>query len=104
MENVASKLLVDLGPGEVLTLTGPGVVKVSAVKSVSIAKATVLGGSGLLGKTTAKFVLPAMSSHFPAMAMGPAFGVGLLVLGTLWLVKTWTTEEKRLPVSVNYVE
>ncbi|MBF0133131.1 MAG: hypothetical protein HQL75_11155 [Magnetococcales bacterium] len=104
MEGTTSKLLVNLGPGEVLKLTGPGVVQVSAVSSVSIAKTTALGSCGVLGKVTAKFALPAMSTHFPAVAMGPVFGVGVLVLGTLWLVKTWTTEEKKVPVSAGYVE
>lgn len=95
---------MNLGPGEVLKLTGPGVVHVSTVSSVSIAKTTALGGGGVLGKMTAKFALPAISTHFPAVAMGPVFGVGVLVLGTLWLVKTWTSEEKKVSVSAEYVE
>ncbi|MBF0148006.1 MAG: hypothetical protein HQL84_14570 [Magnetococcales bacterium] len=94
MEKLASKLLTELGPGDVLTLTGPGTVKLSAVESVTIAKTSTFGGSGLLGKASAKFALPAMSAHLPATAIGPAFGVGLLVLGAMWLVKTWTEVEK----------
>ncbi len=112
MENMASKLLTELGPGEVLTLTGPGVVQVSAGKTVMIAKSSVLGTGGMIGHSAAKFALPAMSAHFPAMAMGPVFGVGLLVLGAMWLVKTWTEGDKHLagegdhPVSggLHYVE
>ncbi|MBF0423416.1 MAG: hypothetical protein HQL73_10535 [Magnetococcales bacterium] len=94
---MASKLLTELGPEEILTLTGPGSVKVSATQTVTISKSSSLGIGGLLGKSTAKFTLPAMSSHFPAMAMGPAFGVGLLILGAMWLVKAWTVGEKTLP-------
>lgn len=98
MEGMASKLLTELGPGEVLTLTGPGVVRVAATKTVAVSKSVVLSGSGVLGKSSAKFALPALSAHFPALSIGPAFGVGLLVIGALWLVKTWTVGEKQLPV------
>lgn len=94
MENMASKLLMKLGPDDVLTLTGPGAVRVSAGKTVMIAKSSSLGAGSLLGKSTAKFALPAMSAHFPAMAVGPVFGVGLLVLGAMWLVKTWAVGDK----------
>ncbi|HIJ83860.1 MAG TPA: hypothetical protein HPQ00_06595 [Magnetococcales bacterium] len=101
---MASKLLMDLGPGETLTLTGPGGVHVSAAKTVTVVKASALGCGGFFGKATAKFAVPAISSHFPAMAVAPVFGVGLLVLGAMWLVKSWTVEDRQYTQGREHVE
>ncbi|MBF0448135.1 MAG: hypothetical protein HQL67_08055 [Magnetococcales bacterium] len=79
-----SKIVTDLAVDQSIVLNGPGLVKISAAKTVTVSKmASVQFGSSHAGSIGALKLGSAMS------ATGPVIGFALLSVGALLLVKQW---------------
>lgn len=79
-----NRIATDLATDQSLVLSGPGVVKVKAVNTVSITKlSTSKTAAGKLGSTGFAHLGPAI----PALA--PILGFAALSVGAFLLVKMW---------------
>ncbi|MBF0453963.1 MAG: hypothetical protein HQL72_03985 [Magnetococcales bacterium] len=79
-----TKIVTDLATDQAVVLSGPGAIKVSAAKSVTVSKAvgSKAGFSQMGSMGTAKL---GSAIH----VLSPFFGFALLSAGALLLVKQW---------------
>jgi hypothetical protein len=88
--NLKTEVVTNLAVDQSLILNGPGTVKVTAAKTVTISKIigtdAATGHLGTLGAIKLGATLP---------ALGPIFGFTILSAGALLLVKQWIKKVDR---------
>jgi hypothetical protein len=78
--NLKTEVISKLAADQSLILSGPGTVKISAAKSVTISKA----GASQFGSSIG---IAKLGASLPAL--GPFFGFALLSVGALFVVRQW---------------
>ncbi|MBF0444815.1 MAG: hypothetical protein HQL68_04445 [Magnetococcales bacterium] len=81
-----TKLATNLAADQSMTLSGPGVVKINAAKTVTVSK---VAGGGHLGSAGA------LKAGTMLHTLAPLFGFVLLSAGAVLLVKMWIEKVDR---------